>query len=62
MKIIYNKAISKNGNISGKTTIEKIESCNNCHWKDTWECLLTKKRLNEDNSIPKWCPLEDYNE
>ena len=60
MKAIYNKRISKNGNIVGKETIEIIKSCKDCHWKYERKCDLTKKELNADNSIPDYCPLDDY--
>jgi len=62
MKTIYNKRISKNGNIYGKTIIEKIESREYCHWKYDKKCDLTKKELNKDNTIPSWCPLDNYKE
>jgi len=62
VKVIYNKLISKDGNMPGKTLIKKIKSCMDCHWKYQWKCDLTGNYLNEDNSIPDYCPLEDWKE
>ena len=60
MKVIYNKKISKNGNMPGKTFIIKIKSCKDCHWSYNSKCDLTGNYLNRDNSIPDYCPLDDY--
>ena len=60
MKVIYNKRISRKGNFIGKETLEKIESCKDCHWSYNGKCDFSEKCLNKDNSIPAWCPLDDY--
>ena len=62
MKIIYIKRISKDGNTRGKTIIKKIKSCKDCHWSYEGKCDFTKNYLNKDDTIPDWCPLENYEE
>ncbi len=59
-KVIYSWKIAKNGNIGKRVILDEIKSCGDCQWKIVWICGIEKKRVNDDNSIPGWCPLEDY--
>ena len=46
-----------------KKKIEKIvSSCCFCEYRHGRTCTCADKIIKNNNTIPNWCPLEDYKE